>query len=386
MSHVSHANSRDARILVIDDRQVNISLLEDILTEAGYSNIQGSTDSRNIRALFHHTNPDLILLDLHMPFLNGFEVMGIISELKPQGAWLPILVLTADATPETKRAALKTGATDFLSKPFDPIEVVLRVENLIQARLLHLRLDNVAELLAEKLCHTSTALEGSYLELIQRLSLAAEYKDDDTGLHTRRVGEFTGKLARMLGLTDYEARLIALAAPLHDVGKLAIPDSILLKPSQLTVREFKTIKTHTTIGAKLLAGIDHPLLKCASTIALYHHERWDGTGYEGLKGDAIPLEARIVSVADVLDVLIHDRPYRRAWSVEDAITEIKLQSGTQFDPQVVEVFAAGGFVGTVENLGMELQSLLAAVKQWPGTPDLQMTNEVLSVLPEAVEP
>jgi putative two-component system response regulator len=375
---MSHANSKEARILVIDDRPANISLLEDILMEAGYTNVRSGTDSREIRSLFPQTDPDLILLDLHMPFLNGFEVMGIISELKAPGAWLPILALTADATLETKRAALKSGATDFLTKPFDPLEVVLRVENLLQTRLLHLRLDDVADLLAEKLCQTNTALEKSHGELIRRLSLAAEYKDDSTGLHTRRVGDLTAKLTRLLGLTDYEAGLIAVAAPLHDVGKIAIPDKILTKASKLTASEFTIMKTHTTIGAGLLAGIDYPPLKRATTIALYHHERWDGAGYEGLKGNAIPLEARIVSVADVFDVLIHDRPYKSAWSVEDAVAEIKRQAGSQFDPQVVEAFAASSPANMVEDVGAELEALLAAMEHGPGTMDLQTASAILA--------
>jgi putative two-component system response regulator len=372
-----YANSKEARILVIDDRPANICLLEDILMEAGYTNVRSGTDSREIRSLFPQTSPDLILLDLHMPFLSGFQVMEVIAELKDPGAWIPILALTADATPETKRAALKTGATDFLTKPFDPLEVVLRVENLLQTRLLHLRLADVADLLAEKLCQTNTALERSHGELIRRLSLAADYKDDRSGLHTRRVGDLTAKLSRQLGLTDYEAGLIAVAAPLHDVGKIAIPENILLKPSKLTDSEFAIVKTHTTIGAGLLEGIDYPPLRRAASIARYHHERWDGTGYEGLKGNAIPLEARIVSVADVFDILIHDRPYKSAWSVEDAVAEITRQSGSQFDPQVVEAFVACYSASLVEDVGVELESLLAAFDQGPETHELQMANAVL---------
>jgi putative two-component system response regulator len=375
---LSHTVSKQSRILVIDDRPANISLLEDILMVAGYLNVRSCSDSRAIRALFPQANPDLILLDLHMPFLNGFDVMGIISELKPHGAWLPILALTADSTLETKRAALRAGATDFLTKPFDPVEVVLRVENLLQTRMLHRRLDHIAALLAEKLCQTNTALEKVHVEVLRRLSLAAEYKDESTGLHTARVGEFTAKLSRMLGMTDYEAGVLAVAAPLHDVGKIAIPDNILLKPSNLTDSEFAIMKTHTTIGAKLLTGIDYPSLKRAAAIALYHHERWDGAGYEGLTGNAIPLEARIVSVADVFDVLTHDRPYRRAWTVEEAVAEIKAQAGTQFDPRVVEAFAASHPESIAGNPGVELESLLAAVEQGPEAPDLPAADVVLA--------
>jgi len=233
---MSQQNPKQARILMIDDQEVNLRLLEEILAMAEYTNIYSSTDPREIHSLFENVSPDLILLDLHMPFMNGFEVMEAISGFKPVGAHLPILVLTADVTPETKRAALKSGATDFLTKPLDPVEVVLRVGNLLQIRLLHVHLDDMAQLLAEKLCRTSAALEWTHIEMLRRLAVAAEYRDDNTGLHTRRVGELSAKLARVLGLPDYDVGLLGLAAPLHDVGKIAIPDIILLKPVTLIIR------------------------------------------------------------------------------------------------------------------------------------------------------
>ena len=362
---MSLTDSKQAYILIIDDQPVNIVLLEDILAEAGYTNICSSTDPRKAQALFEHINPDIMLLDLHMPFLNGFEVMGIISQLKAPTAWFPILVLTADVDPETKRAALKSGATDFLTKPIDPIEVVLRVENLLQTRLLHLRLDDIAQLLAEKLCRTSTALESAHIEMLRRLALAAEYKDDTTGLHTRRVGELSAKLGRAIGLPDYDVGLLGLAAPLHDVGKIGIPDNLLLKPSKLTHSEFETMRTHTTIGGKILGGIEYPLLKQAATIALYHHERWDGAGYVGLKGEAIPLEARIVSIADVFDALTHNRPYRRAWPIGDALSEIKRQSGGHFDPQLVDVFLSAYPANNIPSPSLELRELQTALTEEP---------------------
>ena len=367
---MSQMSPKQACILMIDDQEANLSLLEDILTVDGYTNIHNSTDPREINYLFHQVSPDIILLDLHMPFMNGYEVMEAISGLKPVGAHLPILVLTADVTPETKRAALKSGATDFLTKPVDPVEVVLRVGNLLQIRLLHVHLDDMAQLLAEKLCRSSAALEWTHIEMLRRLAVAAEYRDDNTGLHTRRVGELSAKLARVLGLPDYDVGLLGLAAPLHDVGKIAIPDSILLKPAKLTESEFETIKTHTIVGAKLLGGIDHPLLQQAAEIALCHHERWDGRGYAGLKGNAIPVGARIVAVADVFDVLIHQRPYKKAWSVQEALTEINAQAGTQFDPEIVSAFAACCSPNIAENLGVAaLERLLGAVEPQRATSD-----------------
>jgi PAS domain S-box-containing protein/putative nucleotidyltransferase with HDIG domain len=194
----------------------------------------------------------------------------------------------------------------------------------------------------------SHRLEEAQFEILSRLAAAAEYRDDDTGEHTRRVGELAGRLAERLGLSAEETRLIRLAAPLHDVGKIGIPDAILLKPGRLTRREFETIKSHTTIGAEMLAGGAFPLLARAEEIARTHHERWDGSGYPaGLAGEEIPMAGRIVAIVDVFDALTHDRPYKDAWTVEDAVAEIERQRGRHFDPRVVDAFLA-----TLERPGM----------------------------------
>jgi putative two-component system response regulator len=282
--------------------------------------------------------PDLILLDLQMPYLDGFAVMKQLRAVVPPGSFLPILVLTADISAQAKRQALAEGASDFLTKPFDATEVILRIQNLLHTRRLHLQLQNENQMLEQKVRERTADLEATQAEILERLALAAEYRDDDTGQHTRRVGQMSAQIARALGLPVGEVDLIQRAAPLHDVGKIAIPDAILLKPGRLTPDEFEIMKTHTTRGAEMLSGGRFPLLQRAEEIALTHHERWDGSGHIGLRGEVIPLAGRIVTVADVFDALTSERPYKNAWPRAAAIDEIMDQSGRQFDPAVVEAF------------------------------------------------
>jgi putative two-component system response regulator len=327
-----------ARILIVDDQASNVMLLEAILQEEDYTAYKSITDSRQALPVYLKYQPDLILLDLQMPHLDGFQVMNQLRGCVQPGAFLPILVLTADITPETKRQALAEGATDFLTKPFDQTEVLLRIKNLLGTRLLHLQLEDQNLLLEQKVRERTAELEETQLEILERLALAAEYRDDDTGEHTRRVGQMSAQIAQALGLPEAEVELIRRAAPLHDVGKIGIPDSILLKPGKLTPEEFELMKTHTTLGSKMLSGGQFPLLQRAEEIALTHHERWDGTGYSGLKGESIPIAGRIVTVADVFDALTNERPYKKAWLHTEAIEEIQRQTGRQFDPRVVESF------------------------------------------------
>jgi putative nucleotidyltransferase with HDIG domain len=329
--------SAASRILIVDDQASNVLLLEGILQEEDLA-FRSLTDSRQTLPVFLAYEPDLILLDLQMPYLDGFAVMKQLRAVVPPGSFLPILVLTADISPQAKRQALAEGASDFLTKPFDATEVTLRIRNLLQTRHLHLQLQNQNQLLEQKVRERTADLEAAQLEILERLALAAEYRDDDTGQHTRRVGHMSAQIARVLGLPISEVTLIQRAAPLHDVGKIAIPDAILLKPGKLTPGEFELMKTHTTRGAQMLGGGQFPLLQRAEEIALSHHERWDGTGYVGLCGETIPLAGRIVTVADVFDALTNERPYKKAWSRADAIAEIVGQSGRQFDPAVVEAF------------------------------------------------
>ena len=327
-----------ARILVVDDEPANVQLLKRALEQQGYENVHGTTDPRQVPSLLTEFQPDLVLLDLLMPELDGFEVLELIKVLVPAGNYLPVLVLTADVTGETKRRALTAGATDFLTKPFDLSEVVLRIRNMLQTRWLHVQLQAQKQLLEDRVRSRTRELEEAYIETFERLALAAEYRDDDTGQHTLRVGRTAKLVASAMGLDHDDVVLIERAAGLHDIGKIGVPDSILLKPGKLVPEEFEVVKTHTAIGAKILSGSRSPLLRLAEQIALTHHERWDGSGYAGLVGEDIPLAGRIATVADVFDALTHKRPYKEAWPVDQALAEVAAQRGRQFDPSVADAF------------------------------------------------
>ena len=329
----------DARILIVDDQPPNVLLLEMALRKAGYSHLRSTTDSRVVLSIFREFQPDILLLDLHMPGLTGFQIMQQLRCIVGGDAYFPILVLTADISTAIKQQALACGAKDFLAKPFDVTEVLLRISNLLETRFLHQQLKDQNQSLEVKVQERTRDLEAARIEVLQRLSLAAEFRDDDTGQHTQRVGRVSALLAQALKLPDELVHLIRLAAPLHDVGKIGIADDILLKPGQLSPEEFRVMTTHTNIGAQILSGSQSPILQMAEQIALTHHECWDGSGYpQGLRGEDIPLSGRIVSVADVFDALTHGRSYKAPWSVEKAAAEIEGLSRCKFDPRVVEAF------------------------------------------------
>ena len=329
----------EARILVVDDQQMNTVLLENILGRSGFKKIRSSNDAREVVGLVEEYEPDLILLDLRMPHLDGFGVLeGLAPKLEAEG-FLPVLMLTADVDPNNKKRALASGAKDFLNKPFDGQEVVLRVNNLLETRSLYMQLQDRNRNLDEQVQERTRELDEAQVEMLDRLAWAAEYRDDETGRHIQRVGNNASVLARALGLGREQVTLIRRAAPLHDVGKIGVPDSILLKPGRLTPQEFEVIKTHTNIGARILADGRSGLVQMAASIAFTHHERWDGSGYPcSVAGDSIPIEGRIVAVVDTFDALTHKRPYKDAWPVEEAVAEIQRQIGHQFDPRIAEVF------------------------------------------------
>jgi putative two-component system response regulator len=331
----------DARILIVDDQDNNVRFLEMLLRRAGYGNLWCTTDPRRGLMLAQEIEPDLILLDLRMPHLSGYEIMEILSPQISTAAYLPILVLTADLAPAAKERALAGGAKDFLTKPFDPTEVRLRIHNLLETRFLHLSVLDHNRRLEERVLERTAELEQARIEILKRLATAAEFRDDVTGSHIHRVGRISALLARALGLSETDLDLLERAAPLHDVGKIGIPDIILLKPGKLTPEEFEVMKNHTTIGAQILSRSAVPLLNLAEQIALSHHERWDGTGYpRGVDGRTIPLAARIVSVADAFDAMTSNRPYRQALRTDRAIAILRGQAGGQWDPDVVHAFAA----------------------------------------------
>jgi putative two-component system response regulator len=329
---------KNARILIVDDQDANVLLLERLLATAGYKNFMSTKDPRQVLPLFGKFQPDLILLDIMMPHLDGYSVMQQICPRVPDGDYLPILVLTADTNTEVKRKALAMGARDFLHKPLDATEVLLRIKNLLETRFLHLHLHNQMELLEEQVKEKTRGLEEARVEILQKLALAGEYREDPTGEHAKRVGETAAILARAANLPKAQVELIRLAAQLHDVGKIAVPETLLRKPGPLTSDERDQMRLHAAVGARMLSGTQLPLLQMAEEIALCHHEHWDGNGYASLKEQDIPVAARIVAIAETFDVMTHDRPYRAAVSKADALEEISRQSGRQFDPRLVDVF------------------------------------------------
>jgi putative two-component system response regulator len=329
---------QNSRILIIDDRAENVLLLERMLTEAGYEHLQSLTDPRLALTKFTEFAPDLVAIDLRMPHIDGFSLLKQLRSRIPDGTFVPMLVLTADNSRKSKQDALSLGAKDFITKPLDRAETLLRIYNLLETRWLYAQMHAHNETLEEKVRERTRQLEEAQLEILERLALAADYRDDCTGRHTRRVGELAALLASTIGLAPEDVELIHRAAPLHDIGKIGIPDGILLKPGKLTPEEYVHIKAHTDIGRIILSGSKFPILQTAERIALYHHERWDGSGYYHLKAQAIPIEARIVSVVDVFDVITHGRPYKAAASLEEAVELIREQRGKQFDPALVDAF------------------------------------------------
>lgn len=327
-----------ARILVVDDQDDNVHLLERILGPT-YVNIRGITAPGLALDAVAEFEPDLVLLDLHMPGTSGFAILEQLRQPGTGHDLLPVVVLTADSTPEARNRALELGANDFLTKPLDRREVLLRVRNTLQVRMLHLDLQDQNRWLEDRVRERTRALEEANIDSLERLALAAEFRDDDTGQHTRRVGDLAAGIAKTLGWENGQVDMLRRAAPLHDVGKIAVPDAVLLKPARLDEAEFEIIKTHCVSGGRLLNGSNSPLLQQAESIAISHHERWDGTGYPNqLAGEQIPIIGRVVAVADVFDSLTHERVYKLAWSREDACAEIRSQAGRQFDPRIVSAF------------------------------------------------
>ncbi len=329
----------NARILIVDDEPINVRLLEHMLHRQNSFHVISTTDSREALRLFEREAPDLVLLDIMMPHLNGYDVMQQLRKVISPSDYLPIVVLSADVSPATKQRALSSGAKDFLQKPFEPTELMLRLNNLLESRYFHLQLRDQNQKLEYRVQERTRELNQSQVEILQRLARAADFRDDDTGRHTYRVGRTAALLSQTMNWPAERTTLLERTAPLHDVGKIGISDDILLKGAPLSDEEFDVMKTHTTIGGALLSGGNSELLKMAQNIALTHHERWNGRGYPfNLSGEEIPIEGRIVAIADVFDALTHERPYKKAWPVSQAVEEIQHQSGRHFDPAVVAAF------------------------------------------------
>ena len=327
------------RLLVVDDEEANLTLLSGILLRGGYRHVEVLDDPRRVEERFRGTPPDLLLLDHRMPHRTGLEVLEALAPLLPEG--FPVVMVTADDRPEVRHAALARGARDFVGKPFQAVEVLLRVRNLLEAWVARRGLLDENEALEARVRARTADLERTQLEMLVRLARAAEYRDDATGEHVWRVARTCALIADALGEPRDRVDALMRAARLHDVGKIGIPDGILLKPGSLTAAEFDVVKEHCQVGYDLLSGSRSPLVQLAAEIALAHHERWDGQGYpRNLAGRAIPLAARVLSVADAFDALTHDRAHARAVSPEAAVAEIERGRGSQFDPEVVDAFVA----------------------------------------------
>ncbi len=336
---VSESQYQEAVILIVDDQSTVIILLESMLKSAGYKNIHSTTKSSTVLDLYRNLRPDLMLLDIQMPDVDGFQVMGQLEVANRKNEYLPILVLSAEQDQETRHRALDSGAKDFLNKPFDRIEVLMRIRNILEASLLYKEIRHQNEDLEKRVQERTNELRETQREIVQRLGRAAEFRDTDTGAHISRMSRYSEKLGRAAGLGEEECELILLAMSMHDVGKIGIPDHILLKPGKLTADEWDVMRTHTILGAQLLSGSQSPLLQMGETVALTHHEKWNGTGYpHKLAGHDIPLPGRICAVCDVFDALTSARPYKDAWPIDKALEELRNLSGSHLDPYLVDLF------------------------------------------------
>lgn len=325
-------------ILVVDDEPVNVRLLEKMLAREQVARVVSTTDPREVLGLCRAQPFDLILLDINMPHMDGYAVMEALRQEYGQDM-PPILVLTAQHSDEFRLRALEKGARDFLTKPFDRVELLMRVSNLLEVHLYHKSIRDQRAVLEQMVAERTQELHDTRLEIVRRLGRAAEYRDNETGLHIIRMSKYSAALGAACGLDAAACDLLLNASPMHDIGKIGIADQILRKPGRLTEEEFDEMKRHTLIGADLLSGNDSEILRTAREIALTHHEKWDGTGYpHGLAGEDIPLNGRIVAIADVFDALTSVRPYKKAWSLDDAFALISENAGTQFDPALAALF------------------------------------------------
>lgn len=335
-----------SRILVVDDEELMRRVLEARLLAMGHAVILAANGEDGLDKAAREA-PDLILLDVMMPYLDGFATARRLKEL-PATRHIPIVMVTALGDVQDRVRALEAGADDFLTKPVDSAELKARVQSLLQVKAYHDHLRRHQEELEAEIAQRTDALrqalrqvQAATLDTIHRLARAAEYKDEDTGAHLQRVSHYARIVARQMGQPAGFIELLLYAVPMHDIGKIGIPDRILLKRGALDPDEWRIMQTHTEIGARLLSGSDSALLQMAERVAASHHEKWDGTGYpRGLRQEAIPLAGRIAALADVFDALCSRRPYKEPFPVERALAIIRAEAGKHFDPVVAEAFLA----------------------------------------------
>jgi putative two-component system response regulator len=331
------------QILVVDDEPRNTKLLEAILSREGYRVECAGNGQDALRAVVE-LRPDLVLLDVMMPDTDGFQVAAQIKS-NSDTRNIPIIMVTSLDDRASKLRALDSGAEEFLTKPVDRAELIVRTRNLLRLKELADLHANYARVLEERVVERSLRLTNSYRDTIAALNRAASYRDEETGAHVQRISHYCVELAQALGMDSAFCECIYYASPMHDIGKIAIPDRVLLKPGPLTPDEWEIMKTHATLGFKMLDGVDSPYIEMGRDIALRHHERWDGRGYpDGLSGEAIPLSARVMAIADVYDALRSRRPYKEAYGHDDAVRIIMHGDGRSspkhIDPRVLSAFVS----------------------------------------------
>jgi putative two-component system response regulator len=332
-----NATSPQPTILIVDDTPQNLNVASRILREH-YRALVALDGPKALEIARAEPRPDLILLDVMMPGMNGYEVC---RQLKadPATAEIPVIFLTAMNEIDNEAQAFEAGAVDFITKPMQPVTMLARVRTHVKLAAHEKHLTTLVRLRTHALEEKTRELERTRLEIIRRLGRAAEYKDDDTGLHVIRMSHYARLLAQAAGFSDDRAELLFFAAPMHDIGKIGIPDSILQKSSALTDEEWVTMRQHPAIGAGIIGKHDSELLETARVVALTHHEWWNGAGYPRARAGAdIPIEGRIVAIADVFDALTSKRPYKEAWTVKDSIDYMVGESGTHFDPDLMPRF------------------------------------------------
>lgn len=328
------------RILIIDDSKSSLAILRSIVEEIEDCSVETFLRPADAMARIGSFQFDLVLVDYMMPKMDGIAVT---RALRASEAYrlVPVIMVTSEVGADVRLEAVAAGATDFINKPFDPVELKARVRNLLSLRSAHLQLADRAQWLAREVEAATQHLVAREEEVIWRLARAIEYRDGSTGEHVSRVALVCRLIAEGLGLDAHRTRMIYLASPLHDIGKIGIADAILGKPGRLTDAEMDEMRRHVKIGVSILENGSSDLIRVAEAIAGTHHERWDGRGYPNrLGGEAIPIEGRIVALADVFDALCSERPYKPAWPIDKAYDEIVGLAGSHFDPAVVRAFQA----------------------------------------------